>query len=67
MTTPIISDIPAPGDLAVNVLPNGGRVPCRLVRPYLYSDGALAGWVVRSPEAKRSGYAVEFSNLEFSS
>jgi len=52
------------GSLAVNVLPNGSRIPCRLVRPYLYADGTVAGWVVRSPEAKRSGWAVEFSNLE---
>ena len=54
------------GTLAVNVFPNGNRVPCRLVKLWNSADGQPLGWVVRSPEAKRSGWAVEFSNLEVS-
>ena len=52
------------GSLAVNVTPNGGRTSCRLVRPWLSADGEALGWVVRAPEATRSGWAVPFSNLE---
>ncbi len=61
--TPDMANLTA-GSLAVNVLPSGGRVPCRLVRPWTSADGERLGWIVRTPEAKRSGWAVEFANLE---
>ena len=54
-----------PGDLAVNVFPNGARRVCRVVKPWFAAhDGRQLGWVVRSPEAKRSGWAVESAALE---
>lgn len=66
LVIPFLSLSPRPfqaGDLAVNVLPSGGRYPVRLLRRWTAAhDGRPLGWIVRVVGG-RGSYACPEENL----